>query len=876
MLTLENPKAYRLPHTINPSRYDIELDARVGRDTFKGRVTVKIDIAEKTDTIELHAHELLTLTSATVETGSKTLRGEISQNAEAEMASITFPSALPTGPATLTILYDGNISPTLEGLYLAKDGPDECLSTQCEETDARKIFPCWDEPTFKAHFAWKITTDPQNTVLANGPLLSVKDTPETPWLAPSDQDPIRNPKSEIQDSRTWSFAPTKLMSSYLCALVVGEIDGTKEEEVNGTPIRVWAMKGKGEMGRFAHDYTKKLLPWYEHYFEAPYHFDKYDQAAVPGFAAGAMENSGLVIYVQSALIMNPKTASWNQEKTIAHVVAHETAHMWFGNLVTMKWWDDLWLNEAFAEWISNKAVHSLTPDYNVWNDFQFGKNAALADDALEFTHPIYNPVETPAQATELFDNIAYQKGCAVLRMLENFIGEDAFRAGLRTYIKDFAESNATKEDLWHHLAQSSGESVEAVMSSWINQGGYPVISISLDGTILKLSQRRFFSSPDARSHDQMWQVPIVLRYEDTAGVHNRRILLDSVEKAVSLAIEGELKWLYTNTEEIGFYRQHLDSTIMPGLLANLDKLSPLEQTGLLSDQWALTRNGTQGISEFLDVLSALLTSTHYNVLEAAVGRLHGIEDLLLDLGDQSALRKFRSWVADRLQPQMEEVGYQPRKSDSQNDTQRRVALADAMSTLAETPEAIRQATHYADMEANDPTSVDPNLAGLYVAAAAITGDRARFDRYVDIYTTRKDASASPQETNRYLYSLADFRKPDIMSRIFTLMDDGTIPQEAIGRVLRQMLALNHAQVPAWNYIKANWPTIRNLGDMWTGFLVEMTGRLPSTLRSDVVSFFDANLQGVADKPYARALETMDQLAEFKQRIGTDLVAWFKR
>ena len=841
----------------------------------KAEVTIKIEIAEKTDTIELNAHELLTLNTATLEAGGDTLTGQIVHHTDAEMAAITFPRTLPTGDATLTIEYDGHISPTLEGLYLAKDGPDRCLTTQCEETDARKIFPCWDEPAFKARFAWKVTTDPQNTVLTNGPLLSVQPTPETPWLTSTPDSSIQNPKSKIQNSKTWSFAPTQVMSCYLCACVIGEIEGTEEEVVNGTPIRVWALQGKGEMGRFAHDYTKKLLPWYEDYFQAPYHFDKYDQVAVPGFAAGAMENSGLVIYIQSALIMNPKTASWSQEKTIAHVVAHETAHMWFGNLVTMQWWDDLWLNEAFAEWVSHKAVHSLTPDYNVWNDFQAGKNAALADDALESTHPIYNPVETPAQATELFDNISYQKGCAVLRMLENFIGEDAFRTGLRAYMQEFAEANATKEDLWRHLSQASGEPVEAVMASWINQGGYPVIRVSLESNTLNLSQKRFFSSPDAPGHGQMWHVPIVLRYEDAAGVHQRRVLLDSLEMDVPLDIEGDLKWLYANAEEIGFYRQHLDSTVMPGLLANLDKLSPLEQTGLVSDQWALTRNGTQGISGFLEVLSALTSTTHYNVLEAVVGRLHAIEDLLEDLDDKAALRKFRAWVGDRFRAQMEEVGYEPRERDDQNDTQRRVALVDAISTIAEDEQAVRQAAHYADREAEDPASVDPNLAGLYVLSAARTGDRARFDRYVDIYKARKESGASPQETNRYLYSLAQFRQPETIDAIYALMDDGVIPQEAVGRVLRQQFGLPHARLRAWEYVKTNWPTIRNLGDMWTGFLVELTGRLPSNLRGDIVAFFDANLQGVAEKPYARALETLDQLAEFKQRIGADLIAWFK-
>jgi puromycin-sensitive aminopeptidase len=429
------PKAYRLPTHALPKRYDIHIDARLGRDDFFGRVTVQLDIKQPQDFIELNQRELQ-LSNARLTFNGETLEGRIEQDDEREMARIQFDRALPVGEGTLEVDFRGKVGRGLEGLYLAKDGPEQCLCTQCEEAEARAIFPCWDEPTFKARFAWQVTTSPDVVVLANGPLVGVTDSVDG-------------------QSKTWKFAPTRPMSSYLVALVIGDMASTPEEVVNGTPIRVWALRGKEHMGRFAHDFTKRVLPWYEDYFGAPYHFDKYDQAAVPGFGAGAMENVGLVLYRQSALIMDPRTASWQAEKRIAHVVAHETAHMWFGNLVTMKWWDDLWLNEAFAEWVSTKALDDLNPEYRVWDDFMAAKNGAMADDSLESTHPIYNPVDTPAEAAEMFDSITYEKGCAVLRMLEGFLGEERFREGIRTYMKEFAESNAAGADLWRHLQAAS-------------------------------------------------------------------------------------------------------------------------------------------------------------------------------------------------------------------------------------------------------------------------------------------------------------------------------------------------------------------------------------------------------------------------------------
>lgn len=850
---IENPKAYRLPTHALPTRYDIDLDARLGRKETHGKVTIQLDIQEGRDTIELHARDM-ELHEARLTANGSALEGKIRQDEEREMAEIRFDAPLPVGEATLEIAFTGQVSDGLEGLYLAKDGPEECLCTQCEESEARAIFPCFDEPTFKAQFAWKITTDQEMTVLANGPVQSVE---------------------ESEQGKIWSFAPTQTMSSYLVALVIGDVAGTEEEIVNGKPIRVWALKGKEQMGEFAHRYTARLLPWYEEYFDAPYHFDKYDQAAVPGFAAGAMENSGLVLYRQHYLLMDPQTASWQAEKNIAHVVAHETAHMWFGNLVTMKWWDDLWLNEAFAEWVSHKALDSLSPDYNIWNDFQGGRNSALAVDALESTHPIYSPVQTPAEAAEMFDTITYEKGCAVMRMLETFLGEEPFRAGLRTYMKEFAEGNAAGADLWRHLQNASSQPVTEIMESWITQGGYPVVQVSLDGNTLHLSQQRFYSTPGMKAGDQLWQVPLIIRYEDDAGVHEMRRLFSEREMSLPLAAQGDIKWCYANTEEIGFYRQNLDQSILQGLLANLDKLAPMEQMGLLSDQWALVRNGASRMTQFLDVLSAISATDNYSVLGQIVGRMHAIETLLKDAGDDEALRKFRAWVGETFRERLDKLGFEAEEGESQNDAQSRISLVDALSTLAENEEVLRQVREWADREAADPASVDANLAGTFVSAAAHFGDRPRFDKYLDVYQQRRSSGAAPQETNRYLYSFPVFREHELVAQTLRLLDEQVLPKESVGPLLRQMFANRHSQVEAWEYLKKNWEALLPLGGMWTGFLVEATGQLPASYRGEMVEFYDKNLNGLAEKGYARALETLDQLAEFQARTRDDLVGWFK-
>lgn len=868
-----NPKAYRLPEYALPRQYDIHLEASQESDNFRGSVTIHLDIKEPRDSIELHARDLR-LSNASLTAGGAVLEGEIEMDAGREIATLRFPRPLSVGEAGLSLAFEGRVGNGLKGLYVAKDGGEQLLCTLCFPTEARSVFPCFDEPAFKARFSYRVTTTTGSIVLANSPLVSVEESE--------------------QGKKTWIFGTTRPISTYLVALVIGDLASTEEQVVNSTPMRVWALKGKEQMGQFAHDYAARLLPWYEKYFGVPYHFGKYDQVAVPGFAAGAMENSGLVTFRQIVLLMDARTASWEQEKRIAHVVAHEFAHMWFGDLATVKWWDDVWLSEAFAEWLSHKAVNALTPDYAIWDDFQRSKNTALETDALESTHPIYSPVQTPAEAIELFDAITYLKGCSVLRMLENYLGEAAFRTGLRAYMREFSESNATSADLWRHLQNASDQPVTRMMESWITQGGYPVLKVSLDnsegGARLRVTQSRFHSSPDApETGEATWHVPLVVRYEDGEGVHESRYLLPERESWLPLGAsetgEGHaspLLWCYANAGEMGFYRQDLDAELLDRLLANLDKLSPAEQMGLLSDQWALARAGTHGISQFLEVLSAVSGTGHYSVVEKVVGHLHTIERLLEDAEDEAALSRFREWVDRVFNQKRAGLGFEPRDGESRNDSQQRIYVIDAICAIAHNAEAVSQATERGMLsmskEAGEAASVDKDLAQVFVSIAAQFGDRELFEKYVEIYTMLRDAGASPQETGRYLQSFALFRPPDLVARMLQLMDEQVIPQESVVPLLQQMLRQKHSQLPAWNYIKERWEYLRTGMGIQLDGLVEATGRLPASQRDDLVRFFDEHLHTptgpFAQMSYTRALETLDQLAEFQARTRDDLVAWF--
>jgi puromycin-sensitive aminopeptidase len=857
-----NPKAYRLPAHVAPRHYDIALDARLGAEEFRGHVTIQLELAAPTDTIELHARGLQ-IAQAQLTIQDQTLPAEVTLESERELAIMRFAVQVPAGPATLDLAYTGAMSKGMEGLFLSKDGPDELLTSQCEATGARAILPCFDEPIFKATFTWQITTAPGSTVLSNGRLL------------------VTAPSAD-GSSMTWSFAPTKPLSTYLLALTIGDLACTPERVVNDVPLRIWSVRGKERLGGFALDYTARLLPYYEDYFAAPYHFDKLDQVGVPAFGAGAMENAGLIVSQQIALLLDPATASQHQELLVAMVIAHEFAHMWFGDLVTMRWWDDLWLNESFANWMAYHAVDALTPQYRIWDEVQRSFDRALESDSLAGTHPIYSPVETPRDM-ENFDIITYEKGAAVLRMVHDFLGDEAFRAGLRTYMREFAESNATGADLWRHLQQASHQPVGAMMESWVLQPGHPLVAVALEGdgatTSLRVSQRRFISGGRSDTGEQLWQVPLIVRYADAAGVHEARYLLSERSMTFPLELEGELLWCYPNAGEVGFYRQQLDTALRERLLAHLDGLTPAEQKGLLRDQWALVAAGDQSIATYLGVLGQLAHSDDQTLVGQIVGEHlqrieHLIEHLVESARDEGALTGFRAWVDSLFQDKLAALGFEPRPAEPIADAQMRAYVLSALTHYAHDAAAIDHARVWQQREAADPASVNPNLAAAYVSAAAEFGDAATYDHYLEIYQQRKAGGFSPQQVERYGNIFGRFQQPELAARTIELLNGYTFPFQSMLQTMGTMLAQPRTQRLAWEFLKAQWPALVERAPFIAPFIIEFSGNLSTSMREDVIGFWEATLHGEQAGPYARAVERLDENAKIAALTREDLRAYF--
>ena len=837
--------AHRLPTDIHPRAYAVQIDADPSWSSFAGVVTMQLEATVSVSVIEMHARDL--------ELSDARLDGEaIDVELIPATETVRFRPSVPVaeGVHTLRVAFRGRPNPGMHGLYVAHDGVERALVSQCEATDARAIFPCFDEPSFKASIEWTVRTTPNVVALANGVLKSVE---------------------EDGDYKVWSFAPTPPVSSYLAALTVGPYDASDIRMSNGTPLQVWALSGKASQTAFASEFTERLFPWYEDYFGLPYEYGKYDQVAVPGFDAGAMENVGLVLFRQNLLLMDPGSASWNQEKLIAKVIAHELAHMWFGNLVTMAWWDDLWLNEAFAEWFAHRATDAIAPQYHVWNDFQLDKNRALTDDAMETTHPVWTQVETPSQAIEMFDVITYQKGCAVMRMLERFIGEQAFRAGIRTYMKAFAGRNARGDDLWAHLEAAGSVPVGRMMRSWIEQPGFPLVKLTLeDGATVALEQTRFYSDPKAPKSEQTWNVPVRLRFEDDSGVKVHRAVLTDASERCTLPATGAVRWVYGNADEVGFYRVHHAGSALERL--PIDRLSASEQMGLLEDQWSLVRNATLTIDAFVPLVERFAASRDHNVLRTLSERLWTLDRLLTDGGDASAHDAFRRRLRASFRPHLDELGKRPSATETPDSTQRRAVVLHLLGVLAEDPAVIEEARTQAAKEREDARSVDANLAGTYLSIVARFGDASLHALWTDLYKARRASGAAPQDALRYLYTLTSFRPDALTSKTLSYIKDGTIAQEAVGGLLSQLLGSHHGHRLAWRFLKDQWADVRpRIGDMGISRVVEAVGRLPASLRGEVVDFFARTPPQGAERALARALAVMDQYEELRVRATPALL-----
>ena len=843
---------YRLPESVVPTRYDLRLEPDLSASTFSGQETVTITVREPTSEIVLNAAEL-EITRATVgDEEGLTYEGVIAVDESLERCCLTFPQPLSPGTWSLNFTFNGILNDKLRGFYRStykdQDGNTRLMAaTQFEATDARRAFPCWDEPAFKAVFATTLVIDPKLAAVSNTGVLS----------------------EQLQDGKkVLRFKDTIRMSTYLVAFIVGNIQDTEPILIGPSPLRVWSVPGKQHLARFGQDIGAFSLRFFEDYYGLPYPGDKLDLLAIPDFASGAMENLGAITFRETAILVDERGATHAELERVADVVAHENAHMWFGDLVTMSWWNGLWLNEAFATFMEMLAVDAWKPEWDRWTTFAVSRAAAFSVDGLHSTRPIEYEVQAPRDADAMFDVLTYEKGASVLRMLEQYLGPEIFREGVRDYLRTHAYGNADTNDLWAALGSAANQPVPALMNRWIFGEGYPLITVTRgQGRNVLIQQQRFTYLPapvrQADADQADWQVPLQIRFLSQGQTISQRTLLTGPDTRIALP-EG-CETALVNEGGHGFYRVRYSPDLLERLLdSGPQHLKPIERFNLINDAWAATVAGLSSLAAYLDLTTRFRRERDKNVWAALTDSFHSL-NRIIHPADRPALEAF---VRDRVSPAVEELGWVPRADENELIRQLRGDLIRTLGTIGNDPGVQASARDLYRSYRKNPDSVDPNVLPALVAILAHVGDRTRYDEFFE----RFRSATTPQEERRYLYALAAFQPPDVLTQTLARTINGEIRTQDGPFVVNSVLTSVYGRELAWDFVKANWDALDSLFPKQG--LRRMCGGVGALatpeLEQDVRDFFESRKIDFGGKILAQYLEQLRIAVTFRERDGAPL------
>ena len=845
---------YRLPRHVRPIRYDLRLEPDLATLAFAGDETVTLEIAEPTAEVVLNAIDLAFGEATLTNSRGDSLRGTPVVDEAAERCRITFPSQITPGTWRLRLTFTGTLNDKLRGFYRSsyKDPSGEArlmAATQFEATDARRAFPCWDEPAFKAVFAVALVIDPALTAVSNTAVVSER---------------VERGRKVV------TFADTMKMSTYLVAFVVGELEATDAIMVGRTPVRVWCVPGKRHLAAFGHEIGVASLRFFEDYYGLPYPSDKLDLLAIPDFAAGAMENLGAITFRETALLVDRSAASHSELERVADVVAHENAHMWFGDLVTMMWWNGIWLNEAFATFMEILAVDTWKPEWQRWTTFGVSRAAALSVDGLHSTRPIEFHVEAPRDADAMFDVLTYEKGASVLRMLEQYLGAAVFRDGVREYLRRHAYGNAETGDLWAALGRAANQPIPEVMDAWIFQPGYPLVSARLDGGQLVLSQQRFTYLPEPMPgstpapRNQQWQVPVQVRINAERAGTERRLLAGGETR---LPLPDRLESVLVNEGGHGFYRVRYSGELLERLVGGLDRLAGIERFNLVNDAWAVTVAGHMTVTDYLELTTRFRREHDRNVWSVLIASL----SMLNRIAAPAERARLSALVRDRVTPVFTELGWTPRSGEDELTRQLRGDLIRAMGALGDDRSVQARA---AELYARGTTDLDPNVLPAIIGVLAHAGDGSRYDEFL-----KKFRSAStPQEEQRYLYALAAFRQPELLTQTLARAINGEIRTQDAPFVVRSLLTSVYGRELAWEFVKTNWDTMeRQYPKAGLRRLAEgVIGLATPELERDVHAFFQARRPEFGGKTLEQYLEQLRIAVSLREREAAALTRYLAR
>ncbi|MDQ2824951.1 MAG: M1 family metallopeptidase [Verrucomicrobiota bacterium] len=845
----------KLPKEVVPTEYSIRIVPNIDKLTFTGTEAVRVSVRVPVRQIVLNAAGL-DVASASV--NDKPLpKLAIKIDKKQELLTLALPSELSPGDHALTLSFSGLINQQGRGLFYmhyqeqGTGAKKIALGTQFEATDARRFFPCWDEPSFRARFQLSVVV-PEN------------------WLAVSNM-PIES-ETKIEHGKEVRFAATPSMSSYLNVLVAGEFD-LIETKAAGTQIRVIATKGKAEWGRYALESTAQILEYFNDYFGIAYPLPKLDQIAIPGGFGGAMENWGGITYFESALLFDPEKSSASTRQRIYEVIAHETAHQWFGDLVTMAWWNNLWLNEGFASWMGTKCTAHFNPQWEVWLQKNIprdptrrtgiSKELAMEGDARSTTHAIQQPIRNEVEANSAFDDITYRKGQAFLLMLESFLGENDFRDGIRRYIAAHKYSNSTTADLWKALSEASRKPVEEIAAAWTEQPGFPIVKLRRDGENISLSQERFtihFANPPALQ----WKIPLTYFVVDEARTQSR-LMTAKIDNLSGIPSDRALK---LNAEGAGNYRVEYDEASWKLLLDALPKFNLADRVNLLGDAWAFVQANRAPFSTYAALVEKLSGGNELAERDQIINTFDYINRLLI--GDP-ALEKFQNYARTILRPSFDQLGWEPRKDETPPATILRGSLIEALGDLND-QEIVAGCRERFQKFVVDPASLAPDLRAAVFRVVGHHADESTWDKLHELGLK----TTSIEEKQNYYDALAATWNSKLATKALQIALTDELPTSRALFIVGKVARVSEHPDIAWKFAKANMKALLAKTDA-----LGANSYAPSlftffsepTRVTELKAYAKANLPVSSAKEVAKAVDEIEFRSEFKRRLIPQLSAW---
>jgi len=825
-----------------PINYEIMFEPLFHNFKFNGEEIITLNLPKPTNSIKLDAAEL-SIKESNIIQGGKIIPTKSSLNEKDEKLNIKLAKKI-KGKAKLSIKFTGTLNDRLLGFYKSqykdKKGKTKYLATtQFEAADARRAFPCWDEPAVKATFDVSLLVDKHMDAISNMPVIS---------------------KKKSGAKILYKFGRTPIMSTYLLYLGVGEFEYL-HGKLRNIKIRIVTTKGNKNKGKLSLDFTRKFLGEYEKYFGIKYPLPKLDMIAIPDFAAGAMENWGAITFREAILLYDPKTSSTRTKQYIAEVISHEIAHQWFGNLVTMKWWNDLWLNESFATFMATKIVDKFYPEWNLWDQFlDDAMLEAMSLDALKNSHPINVNVNHPAQIREIFDAISYDKGGSVLRMLENYVGIENFRKGLKHYLTLHKYSNAEGRDLWNSIGKVARKPVDAMMKTWIDQVGYPVVDVKRNNSKLSLTQRRFLSD-GSRASKNRWAIPIHIE----EGNHQNSILLKSRSSTVSL--KNKDSNFIINSGRYGFYRVQYDDHSLANLSLLIDEkiLNHVDRWGLQNDLFSECVSGTKQLQEYLDFTTSYHDEDDYITLLNLAQNLYSIYKLTIN---ERFTDEIRAYTAQFLGSIFDRLGWDSKKNERHTDSLLRSFVITALGKLGD-EEILNEARKRFNKFLKNKNSLTADLQEPVFVLMAWQGDKKTYNKLLSLY--RK--STLQEEKIRFLAAMCNFKQKNLLLKTLNLALTPEVRSQNIRVPIMGVSANLHGKTVLWPWLKSHWKKLVKkfgVGNPLANRIVASVGSvIDDRQEKDVRNFFKRNPLPGTERVIEQTLERVRIRSNFLRRIKVE-------